>query len=87
MSSADLGVDAALAAIRAADGEGALRSGIEQALQAVRLSQPEKRLEQYPHGSEIARGIAENKTGLGLLRDPHVYLVGPPRVELGTNGL
>ena len=38
MSSADLGVDAALAAIRAADGEGALRSGIEQALQAVRAA-------------------------------------------------
>ena len=38
MSSADLGVDAALAAIRAADGEDALRSGIEQALQAVRAA-------------------------------------------------
>ncbi|MHA7664831.1 putative nucleotidyltransferase substrate binding domain-containing protein [Mycolicibacterium sp. HS_4_1] len=38
MSSADFGVDAVLAAIHAADGEGALRSGIEQGLQAVRAA-------------------------------------------------
>lgn len=29
----------------------------------------------------------QKKTGLGLLRDPRISLVGPPRVELGTNGL
>lgn len=38
MSPADLGVDAALAAIHVADGEDALRSGIEQGLRAVRAA-------------------------------------------------
>ncbi|MUL79166.1 DUF294 nucleotidyltransferase-like domain-containing protein [Mycolicibacterium sp. CBMA 226] len=38
MSSADFGVDAALAVIHAADGETALRTGIEQGLQAVRAA-------------------------------------------------
>jgi CBS domain-containing protein len=38
MSSGDFGVDAALAGIHAADGEDALRSGIEQGLQAARAA-------------------------------------------------
>lgn len=53
--------------------------------QRTRSTKPGKRPACPRRRSDSA--IEKKKTGLGFLQDPRLSLVGPPRVELGTNGL